>query len=428
MSSITYTKLLRENGRFRNLWGGQVVSELGNWFNFIAELGLARALSGSALSASLIVAAHWFPYCILAPFAGAIADRFPRKHLMIAADLARCVVALGFLFVTSPDRLWIAYVCAAAISVLSAFFDAAKNAAMPNLASGAALLPATTLMHATRFLQMTIGAMLGAAASEAFGYHTAFAINAVSFVVSAAFIARIPGEALQPERSLDGPPSRPASLKQLSEDLGEAVRFIRSTPLVLAITLLNVAWALGGGMTSVINDRFGGIVFAAPGTTGDTGVAVLNGAIGVGLALGMIVARRAGNWVGSREKVGGFMGWTIVLSGALYALGGAMPTLWGMAVLFAVSRVILSAEYAVQDTALLVAIPDRLRGKVYIIDRALELGTFSVSAVVAGGLFAVLPWRAVPAISGLLMAAPGVVWLGALARGWFRIPRRALGA
>ncbi len=346
---------------------------------------------------------------------------------MIAADLARSVVALGFLFVTSPERLWIAYVCAAAISVLSAFFDAAKNAAMPNLASGTSLLPATTLMHATRFLQMTIGAMLGAAASEAFGYHTAFAINAASFVVSAGFILRIPRSALQPDE-VDRATAAPASPRQLMADLGEAVRFIRTTPLVLAITLLNVAWALGGGMTSVINDRFGGIVFAKPGTTGDSGVAVLNGAIGVGLALGMIAARRAGNWVGSREKVGGFMGWTIMLSGAIYAIGGAMPTLWGMAVLFAVSRIILSAEYAVQDTALLVAIPDRLRGKVYIIDRALELGTFSVSAVVAGGLFAVLPWRAVPAISGLLMAAPGAVWLGALARGWFRIPRRALGA
>ncbi len=427
MQSVTYTKLLRENGRFRNLWGGQVVSELGNWFNFIAELGLARALSGSALSASLIVAAHWFPYCILAPFAGAIADRFPRKTLMIAADLARSVVALGFLFVTSPERLWIAYVCAAAISVLSAFFDAAKNAAMPNLASGTSLLPATTLMHATRFLQMTIGAMLGAAASEAFGYHTAFAINAASFVVSAGFILRIPRSALQPDE-VDRATAAPASPRQLMADLGEAVRFIRTTPLVLAITLLNVAWALGGGMTSVINDRFGGIGFATAGTTGDSGVAVLNGAIGVGLALGMIAARRAGNWVGSREKVGGFMGWTIMLSGAIYAIGGAMPTLWGMAVLFAVSRIILSAEYAVQDTALLVAIPDRLGGKVYIIDRAIELGTFSISAVVAGGLFAVLPWRAVPAISGLRMAAPGVVWLGALARGWFRIPRRALGA
>jgi MFS family permease len=158
------------------------------------------------------------------------------------------------------------------------------------------------------------------------------------------------------------------------------------------------------------------------------GVAILNGAAGLGLALGMLVARRVGALVGSRDAVGAFMGWTIAASGAVYALGGAMPNLWLMALLFATSRVLLSAEYAVQDTVLLVALPDELRGKVYIIDRALELGTFSLSALASGALFALLPWRAVPAISGLLMGAPGLVWLIVLQRSRFRIPRRALGA
>ena len=427
MNSVTYTRLLRSNGRFRNLWAGQVVSELGNWFNFIAELGLARALSGSALAASLIVAAHWFPFCVLAPFAGAIADRFPRRTMMVVADLARAAVALGFMAVTTPDRLWIAYVCAAAISSLSAFFDAAKNASMPNLARGPELLPATSLIHATRFLQMTVGALLGAVVSEAFGYRAAFGINALSFVVSALFVLRIPASALEPKAAAVADAAR-ASVRGLLADLGDAFAFMRSNPLVLAITTLNVAWALGGGMTQVINDRFGGIVFAAGDGRGDTGVAVLTGTAGIGLAIGMLVARRVGDFVGSRDRVGAFVGWAIVASGALYAAGGAMPNLWLMATMFAVSRVVLSAEYAVQDTVLLVAIPDHLRGKVCIIDRALELGTLSLAALVAGALFAVLPPRAVPAIAGFLMGAPGFVWLFALARGRFRVPRHALGA
>lgn len=425
MTTVTYAVLLRTNLRFRNLWLGQVVSELGNWFNFIAELGLARTLSGSAMSAALIVAAHWFPFCVLAPFAGALADRMPRRQLMVFADLARAVVALGFLFVTTPDRLWIAYACAAGISSLTAVFDAAKNAALPNLARGPELLPATSLLHGTRFIQISIGAMLGAAASDALGYSSAFAINAMSFVVSAAFILRVPADALALE---DDGPSRRLSTRELMADVREALAFMRSTPLVFAITALNVAWALGGGMGLVVNDRFGGIVFAAPGRSGDMGVAILNAASGAGLATGMLVARRVGAAVSSRQAVGTFMGWSIVVSGALYVLGGAMPNLALMALLFALSRIVLSAEYAVQDTVLLVAIPDRLRGKVYIIDRALELGTFSFSALAAGALFVLLPPRAVPAIAGVLMGAPGLVWLSALARGWFRLPRHALGA
>lgn len=424
MNTVTYPQLLRTNARYRNLWFGQVVSELGTWFNFIAELGLVRALSGSALSASLIVAFHFFPYCVLGPVAGALADRVPRRAMMIASDAARAVAALGFLLVTSPDRLWIAYVCAAAISSLSAFFDAAKNAAMPNLARGPELLPATSLMHATRFLQMTIGAMLGGLASDAFGYRTAFALNALSFVISAGFILRIPGYVLE----ADGRTGRhAATARELVADLGEALRFIRSTPLVLAIFALNIGWALGGGMSQVVADRFGGRVFAEPGSRGDTGVALLNAAAGVGLFVGMVLARRVGGWVEARDRVGVFMGWAIAVSGLLFAVSGLMPNIWLMAALLALGRVVLSAEYAVQDTALLVAIPDRLRGKVYTIDRAAELGAMALSALLAGALFSVLDPRVVPAIAGALMGVPGIFWLVALAQGRFRVGRDALG-
>lgn len=426
METVTYPRLLRGNARFRNLWAGQVVSELGNWFNFIAELGLARALSGSSISAALIVASHWLPFCLLAPFAGAVADRLPRRRLMAVADVARAVVALGFLLVTTPERLWIAYACAAAISSLTAFFDAAKNAALPNLARGPELLPATSLLHGTRFLQMTVGAMLGAAASDAFGYGSAFAINAASFLVSAAFVLRIPADALAAGPGPDAS-AAPVSVRALLADLGDAFAFIRATPIVLAIVGMNVLWATGGGMVSVIADRFGGIYFAPPGGRGDFGVAVLNGAAGLGLAIGMLLARRLGPYVGARGAIGVYLGAMTVVSGLIYTLGGAAPGLWTMAAAFCASRVVLSAEYAVQDTVLLVAIPDGLRGKVYIIDRALELGTFALFALVAGGLFLALPPRAVVAVSGALMTTPGALWLVGIARRWFAIPSRPLG-
>lgn len=424
MSTVTFSRLLRTNARFRNLWGGQVVSELGTWFNFIAELGLVRALSGSAWAASLVVVAHLLPFCLIGPFAGAIADRFSRRWLMISADLARAVIALGFLFVTTPERLWIAYVCAAAISSLTAFFEGAKNAAMPNLARGDELLPANALMHATRFLQMTLGAVLGGWASYAFGYQTAFGLNAVSFVVSALFIARIPARALASAAADAG---GPRTFRGLAADLAEAFAFIRATPVVLGIVALNFGWALGGGMNQVIADRFGGIVFAEPGTSGDWGVGLLNAASGLGLMLGMVVARQVGSWVGARERVGPFMGWAVLVSGLIASFSGLMPSIWLMALLFVANRVILSAEYAVQETVLMTSLPDHLRGKVFTIDRSVELATMALSALIAGALFETIPAEAVPAIGGILMAVPGLVWLVAIQQGRLRVSRAALG-
>lgn len=426
MTTPTFSRLLGSNSRFRNLWFGQVISELGNWFNFIAELGLVRALSGSALSASAIIASHLVPFCIFGPVAGAVADRFPRKTIMLAADLTRAAVALGFLYVTTADRLWAAYLCAGLISLIGVFFEAAKNASMPNLAQNEQLLPANALMHATRFLQMAIGSVLGGLASEAFGYQTAFAINAASFLISAAFVWRIPADDLEGDRSI-----APADVKTttaLTRDLGEAVGFIRSNPLVLGISALNVGWAMGGGMMAVINDRFGGIVFAAEGRSGDTGVAILSGSAGLGLMLGMMISRHVAAWAIRRDNVGSFMGWAIAFSGLIFGLSSFMPNIWLMGAVFIVNRLLLSAEYAVQETVLMVALPNRLRGKVHTIDRSLELATMAVSAIVAGGLFSVLPPRAVPMIAAVLMGLPGFFWLLALSSGRLRVTRAALGA
>jgi MFS family permease len=427
MPNVTYARLLRTNVPFRRLWIGQVVSELGTWFAFIAELGLVRSLSGTALSASLIVAAHFLPYCIVGPAAGALADRLPRRTMMIAADLGRAVLALGFLFATTPDRLWIAYVCAAGLTSLNAFFEAAKNASMPNLAKGDQLLPANALIHAMRFLQLSLGAMLAGLVTEWLGYRAAFAINAASFVVSAFFVSRIAVTALEPD--LQALAHRATtSIRSLTADLRLAIVFVWQTPLVFAITAVNFGWALGGGMAQVINDRFGGIIFAEPGQTGDRGVAILNAATGIGLMIGMVVANRIGAWVSARKAVGTFIGWMLVASGLVFALSAAAPNIWVMALVFVVNRAILSAEYAVQDTVLMVALPDGLRGKVHTIDRSIELAIYGLSALVAGLLFTVLEPRAVPLISGLLMALPGAIWLIALSRGRISVGHRALGS
>jgi len=106
MDSLTYLQLLRSNRSFRRLWWGQVISELGNWFNFIAGLGLVRLVSqGSAAATTIMLLARLVPFTLFAPLAGAFVDRWSRRQVMIVSDLARVVVALGFLLVQSADDL-----------------------------------------------------------------------------------------------------------------------------------------------------------------------------------------------------------------------------------------------------------------------------------------------------------------------------------
>src|SRR3954463_5960935 len=107
MRSLTYGELLRSNRNFRNLLAGQFISELGNWFNFIAGLGLVRLVSdASPTAAGLFFVCRLLPFAIASPIAGTFVDRFSRRQVMIATDLFRSVMALAFLLVTGESDLW----------------------------------------------------------------------------------------------------------------------------------------------------------------------------------------------------------------------------------------------------------------------------------------------------------------------------------
>ncbi len=105
MDSLTYIQLLRRNRSFRRLWWGQVISELGNWFNFIAGLGLVRVIShGDAAVTTIMLLARLVPSLCLLRWPALLSDRWSRRTVMIASDLARVVVAMGFLLVRAPGR------------------------------------------------------------------------------------------------------------------------------------------------------------------------------------------------------------------------------------------------------------------------------------------------------------------------------------
>src|SRR5437870_9064227 len=298
MNSLTYMQLLRSNRSFRRLWVGQVVSELGNWFNFIAALGLVRTVSHAAPEVTtIILIARLAPFTLFAPLAGAFVDRWSRRTVMIVSDLARVLIALGFLLVKGPDDLWIAYGCTVLLSFFGAFFEAAKNAAVPNITTERDLLAGNALMWSSRFLLMSLGAALGGWTASHLGYHAAFVINALSFVVSAYSVRLIPEKQTRQtpvQREVKGSEAQERRDGYWS-DIREGWAYIVSHAPVAAILGINILWATGGGAINLISDRLGGVVFAGDhGISADSAVAALYFAAGLGLFGGMMIARRAG--------------------------------------------------------------------------------------------------------------------------------------
>ncbi len=429
MSSLTYTQLLRRNQSFRRLWAGQVISELGNWFNFIAGLGLVRVVSAGAPEATaILIVARLAPFALFAPFAGALVDRWSRRTVMIASDAARAVFALGFLLVRTPDDLWIAYVCTVISTLLSAFFEAGKNAALPNVTGDRELLAGNALMMSSRFLLMAVGAALGGEASARFGYETAFVINALSFIVSAYSIWLIPEREMRATRDEEGKDEerqRASNAPRFWTDMREGWVYISHQPLLAALIGVNILWATGGGAINLLYDRLGSVVFADGGNwKPDQGVAFIYTSVAVGLVIGMMLARRVGTYVEMHGATAALIGWTLIAHGILFALAGLMPTLPLAALMISLSRVLIGIEFAVHETLMMRLLPDNLRGRVFTTDRAAEVFVMSLTGVLAGwSLDGWLTPRSLTVVSGLLSASPGVMWLLLFAAGKLQMPR-----
>ena len=86
---VGYIDLLRRNRSFRLLWLGQVVSQMGDWFNTIALYTIILKLTGSGRDVGLLLVARFVPSFLFGPLSGVIADRFSRQRIMIISDLLR---------------------------------------------------------------------------------------------------------------------------------------------------------------------------------------------------------------------------------------------------------------------------------------------------------------------------------------------------
>lgn len=159
------------------------------------------------------------------------------------------------------------------------------------------------------------------------------------------------------------------------------------------------------------------------GVSADSAVAGLYFAAGVGLFGGMMIARRVGAYVQLANRTVGFIGWSLVAQGVIFGLVGLSPTLWVACLLLFTSRVLLGAEFAIQETILMRLVPDNLRGRVSTTDRATELLVWSFSTAVAGWSLKLIDPRTLTVVSGLLSSTAGILWLGLFSLGKVRLDK-----
>src|SRR5947199_336813 len=119
----------------RNTWIGQVVSEVGDHFNNVAVFALVLAHTRSGMVVTGVMLSRAIPAILAGPLAGVTLDRLDRKRVMIASDLVRAVVALGFILTIHQKSTWLLYVLSGLLMVASPFFTAGRSSILPVIAN-----------------------------------------------------------------------------------------------------------------------------------------------------------------------------------------------------------------------------------------------------------------------------------------------------
>lgn len=402
---VGISELLRRNRDFRNVWLGQVVSQLGDWFNTIALYTLVLDLTGSGRAVGLVLVARFVPSVVLGPLSGAVADRFNRRTVMIACDLGRAVVVLGFLLVRTAEDLWLVYALTVGQLALSAFFEPARTAVIPSVVAERELVTANTITSVTWSAMLTLGAAVGGVMTAAFGSTAAFALDSLTYLVSALFIAavRLPRPAPREKQ-------RWTLVRALGfSDTAEGAGYVRRRPRVLALLLVKPAWCVGGGILTLLA-VFGERVFQLGGRTA-LGVSALYAARGVGTAVGPVVARRFAS--GTRRQMEQAIGWAFVCAGVFYVLFGLAPGLLLGALFVAAAHLGGSVLWGFSTVLLQGSVAEEFRGRVFAAEMMLISLMLAASNYATGEALdrlGVSP-RFVTVSIGAFFVVPGVVWL-----------------
>jgi MFS family permease len=401
MRFAPYIRLLRNNRPFGRLYAAQLISFAGDWFATVALLGLALELSDSAAVASLVLVLQTGAFAAASPLAGALADRFDRRRLLVVADVARVPVALAFMLAREPETLWIAFVAVALLAVGAAVFEPTSSASLPNLVEADELPEANTLIGSAWGTMLALGAALGGLVAATLGRDAAFVINAATFAVSALLIVGIrrPFQLEREEELASG--SRGADVV---DAVRTALQFARHSRLVASFLLSKTTFGVGTGVVLMLA-VFGRNVFGA----GDVGIGLLFAARGLGALVGPFAARAIVG-VDNRGLLRGIAG-SVVIAAACYALFPLAPTIWLAALLVFAAHLGGGAQWMLSTLGLQRASPDAIRGRVFSFDYGLVTLTIALSTLLAGLVAQVLPPQlAVWTMVGLLAAA-GLGWI-----------------
>jgi MFS family permease len=381
--------LLRRNRGFALLFWATAGSAVGT---YLAALALAvdifdRTDSGRWLAALLI--ADFLPIVVIGLTLGPLVDRLSRRRLMIVSDLVRAATFVALPFVDQPALI---VALAAVNGVATGFFRPAVWAGLPNLVADGEREQATSLLSTVEHVAWTIGPAAAGLLLAASGPDLAYWINAVTFLVSASLVARIPAASLRSDEPLS---------RGHWTDLRDGIGIVLRSRHLLTVLIV---WNTAAVATAFVN--VAEVVLAKDDLgAGNIGLGFLVSATGVGLVIGSFFAASVLGSVGMARVYGG----ALTVMGVGFGLAAASPTIALTAVLAGIGTIGNGAAIVYNQVLVQRGAPDAMRGRALAVLMSTYYAILGI-AMAGGGVFVdVVGARAAWAVAGCVYLLAAVI-------------------
>ena len=393
---------------FRLFFSGQIISLVGTWMQNIAQAWLIYRLTGSSVLLGVLGFVSQIPIFLLSPLAGLVADRWPRRRVIIATQAASMLLAfmLAALTLTGRIRLGEIIVLATLLGVVNAFDVPARQSFLIDMVGREDLLNAialnSSMFNGARVAGPAIAGLLVAWIGEGW----CFFANGVSYlaVIAGLFMMRIK----KTRAAHDG--------VSPIEKLREGFRFVRHTTPIRALLLLVGLVSFMALPFSVLMPIFAGRILGG----GASAYGNLMGAVGVGALCGALALAMRQQLRG----LGNVVAYSAMGLGVSLILFSASRLYWVSLAALVLAGLTMMMQFTSTNTLIQAMVPDRLRGRVMALYAMMFLGMAPIGSLLAGAIADHVGAPITVALGGLASFAGGLVF----ARKWpaMRAPAREL--
>jgi len=363
---------------FRLFWFGQLISLIGTWMQSTAQAWLVLELTNSAWWLGVVGALQFLPVLLFALFGGVLADRLPKRTVLLFTQSSAMLLALllWVLVITGEVRLWNVLILAALLGLTNALDMPTRQAFVVEMV-GREDLPNAVALNSSLFnMARVIGPGIGGILIAWLGIAPLFLLNGISFIAVIIGLAMINMHELRAQvkhEALQNGTHKPGTFQSLREGLA----YVKNTPSVLLVIVVVGIVSLFGINFNVVLPLFATAVLHA----GPEGFGFISATFGLGSLLSALWLA----WGNNRPSMSHLMLGAIAF--------GILEALFAISQLYVLSLVLIAgvgfaqiAFSALANTTLQTVTPDHLRGRVMSVYMMVFAGSTPLGNLFIGGL------------------------------------------